>query len=91
MKPNDEKRHKAALQLLEEKVPVMKAVALKQQVAANENLSIPERQAALADVNYHATKIGELVTRVKKSVGSCYPELQAAWKKKYPTFAQYLP
>ena len=90
MKPNDEKRHKAALLLLEEKVPVMKAVAAKFQVAANENLPLPERQAAQSDVNYHSSKIHELVLRVKKSVGVCYPELVAAWARKYPNYSGYL-
>ena len=91
MKPNDEKRHKAALQLLEEKVPVMKAVNLKRQVAANENLPMPERQAAQADVTYHTEKIAELVVRIKKSVGTCYPEFVTAWHKKYSAFSNFVP
>jgi len=90
MRPNDEKRHKAALQLLEEKLPVMKAVAAKHQVATNEDLPLPERQAAQDDVNYHTSKIRELVVRIKKSVGTCYPEFVVAWQKKYPNFSEYL-
>jgi hypothetical protein len=86
MNSNDTKRHNAAMQQLEERVPIMKALAVKRQVAENENLPLPERQQAQADINYHQFKLEDLAKKLRKTTGSCYPELVAAWTKKVPHF-----